>query len=108
MTFIEPSNIMKAGTHDTLDEGSQGTQSMTYDETKAKLIEVIVTRLAATGKDVPSLEETTMLLGDSLPIDSLELAVIVIHMAEITGNDPFASGFVEFQTLGELARLYAC
>jgi hypothetical protein len=80
---------------------------MTYAETKAKLIEVISARLTATEKGDHPLEEKTALLGDSLPLDSLELAVVVLEMGKITGKDPFASGFIEFQTLGELARLYA-
>ena len=80
---------------------------MNYDEAKAKVIEVLTSRLIETGKDVPELGETTMLLGGSLPLDSLELAVIVINLGEITRSDPFASGFVDFRTIGELARLYA-
>jgi hypothetical protein len=79
---------------------------MNYDEAKTAVIEVITARLIEAGKEIPPMEETTDLLGGSLPLDSLELAVIVVTMGEITRSDPFASGFVDFRTLGELARLY--
>jgi len=80
---------------------------MNYDEAKAKLIEVIRNRLVDAGKDIPPLEDDTVLLDGSLSLDSLEIAVVVITMGEITHSDPFASGFIGFQTIGELARLYA-
>lgn len=80
---------------------------MNFEETKAKLIEIITATLSAAGKDVPPLDETAVLLDGTVPLDSLELAVVVIHMGQFTGKDPFASGFVQFQTVGELARLYA-
>jgi len=47
------------------------------------------------------------LLGDSLGIDSLDLAAIVVELEEHTGRDPFANGIVNFQTAGALADLYA-
>ena len=80
---------------------------MNYHEAKTKVMDVITSRLLETGNAVPPMEETTEILGGSLPLDSLELAVIVLKLQEATGVDPFASGFVEFQTIGELARLYA-
>jgi hypothetical protein len=103
---VNPSTQVAPTPNETFENRLHKT-AMNYDEAKAKLIEVITARLTAAGKDVPRLEETTSLLGGSLPLDSLELAVIVISMGEFTGNDPFASGFIEFQTIGELARLYA-
>jgi len=80
---------------------------MNYAETKDKLSEIINARLVATGNERHPLEDATALLGGSLPLDSLELAVVVLEMTKMTSRDPFASGFIEFQTLGELARLYA-
>ena len=80
--------------------------NMTYDEAVNKVIEVITITLTEAGKAVPPMEKTT-LLGGSLPLDSLELAVVVIRMREISGIDPFASGLVAFWTIGELAALYA-
>lgn len=49
----------------------------------------------------------TLLLGAALGLDSLDLAAIVVQLSEATGKDPFEDGFVDFRTVGELARLYA-
>jgi acyl carrier protein len=49
----------------------------------------------------------TVLLNSGLGIDSLDLATIVVQMTEATGRDPFAGGFIDFRTVGDLARLYA-
>ena len=49
----------------------------------------------------------TELLGGNLPIDSLDLAQLVLEMQSITGKDPFESGFLEFRTAAELVQLFA-
>jgi acyl carrier protein len=49
----------------------------------------------------------TLLLDSSLGIDSLDLAAIVVQLSEKIGKDPFEDGFINFRTVGELARLYA-
>lgn len=46
-------------------------------------------------------------LSDEIPIDSLDLAVLVTDLQRITGKDPFQAGFRNFRTVGELANLYA-
>ncbi len=48
----------------------------------------------------------TPFLGGQLPIDSLDLATIVVELDIVTGRDPFKDGFIEFRTVGELAALY--
>jgi len=50
-----------------------------------------------------------MLLLDeeALPIDSLDLAQIVLDLQSLTGRDPFEAGFIEFRTAGELASLFS-
>jgi acyl carrier protein len=48
-----------------------------------------------------------LLLGGGLPIDSLDLAGLVVELELATGLDPFKDGFVEFRTAGELADLYS-
>jgi hypothetical protein len=50
-------------------------------------------------------DETAIL--SSLPIDSLDLAGLVVEMELLTGTDPFADGFINFNTIGEFAALYA-
>ena len=54
----------------------------------------------------PKVAESTRLLGGGLPVDSLDLASILLQLETITGRDPFREGFINFRTVGELARLY--
>jgi acyl carrier protein len=68
-----------------------------------KLVSDIVT---AKGAKVPKIEAGTELLGGGVGMDSLDLAVLVRELEEATGHDPFADGFIEFRTAGELAKLY--
>jgi len=70
-------------------------------------IKTVVTRiLEDKGEAVPALSEDTELLGGAVAIDSLDLAVMVSELEGVMGKDPFAQGFVDFRTIGELARLY--
>ena len=70
-------------------------------------IERVVGDIAQTkGLARPAVKESTRLLGGGLPVDSLDLATIVLQLETITGQDPFKAGFVNFRTVGELARLY--
>jgi len=55
--------------------------------------------------------EAVPLTGDSnvledTGLDSLALALVVVKLEEKTGQDPFANGFINFQTVGQLAALY--
>jgi acyl carrier protein len=68
-----------------------------------KLVSDIVT---AKGAKTPKIEAGTELLGGGVGMDSLDLAVLVRELEEATGHDPFAEGFIEFRTAGELAKLY--
>ena len=45
------------------------------------------------------------ILTDS-PLDSLDLAEVIMRLEEKTNMDPFASGFINFRTINELAELY--
>ena len=71
-------------------------------------IRVIVERLVLQKGQTPvPVDENTRFLGGTLPLDSLDLAVLVTELQTLTRNDPFQAGFKEFQTVGELAELYA-
>jgi len=61
------------------------------------------------GKGLPptALSEDLALLGETSPIDSLDLAQIVVELQSLTGLDPFQAGFIEFRTVGELAVLFS-
>ena len=63
-------------------------------------------RLKEKGFVGADLKAETTLLGGDLPLDSLDLATVLIEMQEQVGQDPFAGGFVEFRTIGELVNIY--
>ena len=70
-------------------------------------IEKLVTDIvSAKGAKPAAIDATTELLGGGVGMDSLDLAVLVRELEETTGHDPFADGFIEFRTAGELAKLY--
>jgi len=48
-----------------------------------------------------------VLLDGAIPIDSLDLAQIVLELQSVTGRDPFEFGFTEFRTVEELASLFS-
>ncbi len=64
-------------------------------------------RIAADkGVVLPALTPGTVFLGDQLPIDSLDLATLLVVLERRTGRDPFREGFRSFTTVGELVALY--
>ncbi len=74
------------------------------------ITELVITRInelgQAKGAKVPPVTPETVLLGGNLPIDSLDLATIVVELEAATGRDPFSDGFIDFRTVGELAKLF--
>jgi acyl carrier protein len=58
------------------------------------------------GSPAPRVVAETELLGGEIDIGSLDLATLVRELEEASGLDPFADGFIEFRTAGELAKLY--
>lgn len=79
---------------------------MTSNSVLRQITEILETILREKALTPPSLKRETVLLRGGLGIDSLDLARLVTELEERTGEDPFADGFVEFQTIGELAELY--
>lgn len=77
---------------------------------KTELTELVTKRLAKLarekGEELPVLSPDMPLLGGGLPIDSLDLAVVVVELESATGRDPFAQGFVEFRTVRDLVALF--
>ncbi|HYM74390.1 MAG TPA: acyl carrier protein [Candidatus Dormibacteraeota bacterium] len=51
--------------------------------------------------------ESTSLLDDHTGIDSLDLAALVVELQIECDLDPFQDGFINFNTAGELAALFA-
>ena len=71
------------------------------------LIKTVIDRIAASkGTTAPTISANTALLGGGLPIDSLDLATLVVELEQATGRDPFKSGLADFRTAGQLAELY--
>ncbi len=70
------------------------------------IVEELSTLITDKGLPVPRIEAETEFLGDSLPIDSLDLATLLVMLERRTGHDPFRDGFRQFSTVGQLAALY--
>ncbi len=71
------------------------------------VIEEELGRIAAEkGAVLPPLAPESRFLGGDLPIDSLDLATLLVVLEQRTGEDPFRAGFRQFVTVGELAALY--
>jgi acyl carrier protein len=80
---------------------------MILDQVNEQIQHLISEALAAKGLGEQKVTADTVLLGGDLNLDSLDLAGIVVNLSDLTKKDPFAGGFIEFRTVGELARLYA-
>ncbi|MDX1484695.1 MAG: phosphopantetheine-binding protein [Alphaproteobacteria bacterium] len=79
---------------------------MTRDEIIVKIRGSIDRILRDKGSEPAAVDADTPLIGGDIAIDSLDLATIVVELETETGKDPFAAGFVNFATVGELADLY--
>lgn len=79
------------------------TKSEVLAETEATLNQILESK----GVGRVTITEDTVLLDGAVSIDSLDLAQIVLDLQTVTGRDPFASGFIEFRTAGELASLFS-
>ncbi len=73
---------------------------------KEKAINEIISYISSINKSENSLTEKTKILEEVIDFDSLELAGLVAHLEELTNFDPFEGGFVEFETISELAEIF--
>jgi len=80
---------------------------MNRNETILKISEILNQIIQEKGYEQRDIHEETKLLGGDIPIDSLDLATIVVELQRFTRKDPFRDGFVNFRTVGELANLYS-
>jgi acyl carrier protein len=80
---------------------------MTDQEVLGHIQRLVTSALENKGLPDSKIEGGTELLGGSVGIDSLDLAMLVRELEEVAGHDPFSNGFIEFRTAGELAKLYA-
>lgn len=79
---------------------------MNEQQVLEQISQIIQRILSDKGLDAPPISAGTTLLDGTVGIDSLDLAVLVRELEEAVGRDPFQDGFIEFQTAGELAKLY--
>ena len=78
---------------------------------RAALTALIGTRIreiaASKGASPPAIAADTPLFEGQLPIDSLDLAGLVVELETATGVEPFRNGLIDFHTVGDLAALFA-
>lgn len=79
---------------------------MNEQQVLEQISQIIQRILSDKGLDAAPISADTTLLDGTVGIDSLDLAVLVRELEEVVGRDPFQDGFIEFQTAGELAKLY--
>ncbi len=80
---------------------------MSYQEALSTIQSALNGILDAKGVERVRVTEELPVLGGSIPIDSLDLAQIVLELQSASGKDPFEDGFIEFRTVRELADLFA-
>jgi acyl carrier protein len=80
---------------------------MSMKEVSDQIQSIINRLLEQKGQPAVTLTDSSRFLSGGIPIDSLDLAVLVTELQAVTGKDPFAAGFRNFQTVGELAAMYA-
>ncbi len=80
---------------------------MTEAQVLEQITSIVQRMLEDKGVKAATIEPGTELLGGAINIDSLDLAMLVRELEDVVGHDPFADGFIEFRTVGELAQLYA-
>ena len=78
---------------------------------RLRLEGLIIAELAAIvaekGETLPAVGSSAVFLGSGLPVDSLDLAPLLVVLEQKLKVDPFRRGLRLFSTVGELAALYA-
>ena len=80
---------------------------MTSEQVVREIQRIIDDLMRQKGLDPIAVAPHSRFLGEDIPIDSLDLAVLVTELEQVTQKDPFRSGFRDFHTVNELAQLYA-
>ncbi len=78
------------------------------DDLSRAVIEEITATLEESGRPVPHMAPSTSFTDGSLPLDSLDFAVVVVRLEKRLGCDPFNSSTLERfpSNIGELAEVY--
>jgi acyl carrier protein len=85
----------------------QGEATLSEEAVLARIEAAVCEIAESKGAAQPKVTASSRMLGGELPIDSLDLASIVLRLDTETGQRPFEEGFIEFHTAGELAKLYS-
>ena len=78
---------------------------MGREELLGSINELVMRLVEAKGITPVRVTESTAIL-DELPLDSLDMATLLVHLERITGSDPFADVLPSFRTIGDLANYY--
>jgi acyl carrier protein len=80
---------------------------MTAEQVVVEIQRIIGDLTRQKGLEPVAVAPNSRFLGEDIPIDSLDLAVLVTELEQVTRKDPFRFGFRDFRTVNELAQLYA-
>ncbi|MCA9198983.1 MAG: acyl carrier protein [Planctomycetales bacterium] len=78
---------------------------MTDIDVRTKVAEVINKVLVDSGRPAIELEDEDI-LTETVGLDSLDLAVLVVGLEQSLGIDPFREGASPVPTFGELCKVY--
>jgi len=73
---------------------------------KEEIVNEIISYIKSVNVTQVELTKSTKLLEEIIDFDSLELAGLVAYIEQLVDFDPFEGGFVEFETISELAELF--
>jgi len=77
-----------------------------FDDLLALIAAELAIIVAEKGDVLPEIGRDSVFLGGDLPVDSLDLATLLVVLERKLGVDPFRAGFRRFTTAGELADIY--
>ncbi len=75
------------------------------DSIRDVVLQAIQRVLSDSGRCVPELTDSTS-FRDTIKLDSLDFAVVVVQLEQSLGVDPFRAGARPVQTVGEFIQLY--
>ncbi len=66
---------------------------------------VLSSVLRDAGREIPEFSDEA-LLGETIQLDSLDFAVVIVHLEREFGVDPFRKSVQRIRTFGDLVHLY--
>ncbi len=84
----------------------QDHDSANRETVRDAVMQAILRVLQDSGRQPPAMDDHTS-FRDSIKLDSLDFAVVVVQLEQALGVDPFRAGAQPVQTVGEFVELYA-